>query len=256
MRKTITRVSLLFLLFIIFSTSVHAQFKWEMGSFIGVANYQGDFVEGRGPIFKESNFAFGILGRYNLNYNWAARGGIIVGKITGRDLNSSNAGRKARGGSFSNVLKELSFMVEWEPMGEQRYLSKAGGYKRIISPYAFGGIGLLSMKPNVTYINSELTGLAERIKKDENADYFNTRLTIPFGIGVRLDLSESWSISVEVGMRYAFTDYLDGVSIAGTSENRDWYNYSGVTIFHRLQNTHTTFAKKVRKKKMEKMEEK
>ncbi len=251
MKKTINQ-TVLFSLFVFLSFSLHAQFQWEMGTFVGVSNYQGDFVESNTPLFKESNFAFGILGRYNLNYEWAVRGGIVVGKITGRDLNFSDPQLKTRGGSFSNVLKELSVSMVWEPLGKKRYFSKAGGFKKLISPYGFAGVGLLSMNPKVMFTEEGAAARAERIKQDENAKYFNTRITVPFGAGVRVDLSENWSLSVEVGMRYAFTDYLDGTSIAAGAGAKDWYNFSGLTVFHRLPNTRTTFATRVKKKKKKK----
>ena len=237
-------LSILLLLFLSFSSQ--AQFQWEMGSIIGVANYQGDFVEGNAPIFKESNFAFGVFARYNMSFTTAIRGGMVVGKITGNDLNATQAGRKIRGGSFSNVLKEISFSFEWEPLGAKRYLSSAG-FKQLISPYGFVGAGIVIMNPKIKYKDGGLDVLQERIRQDENADYFNTRFVIPFGFGVKMDLAELWSMSIELGMRYAFTDYLDGMSIAGTPENNDWYSYTGITVFHRLKNTRTSFQMQSKK---------
>lgn len=242
MKNALRLIVFVFMLSMI-SSSAQAQYQWEMGSILGIANYQGDFVEKQAPLFQESNFAFGVMGRYNLNYNWAIRGGLVVGKISGSDLNADKDGRKNRGGSFSNTLKEISFLMEWEPMGSKRYLSGAG-FKRIISPYGFVGLGLVFMNPDVRFIDAASVGLEERVMQDANADYFDTRFVVPFGIGVKADLSEFWSLSFEVGMRYAFTDYLDGLSIAGNPDNNDWYNYSGVTVFYRLRNTPTTFVVK------------
>lgn len=216
-----------------------AQPRWEMGVFAGLANYQGDLVKETVPLFKEGNPALGVTGRYVYDYSWTIRGNLVFGKISGDDNNYRNDDfRKNRNISFENPIFELSGCVEWEPLGEWRYLSGVG-FKKMISPYIMTGFGLAFTNPKVDYPD-ETGGSAEFMKKieeDKNAKYFKARPAIPIAIGVKLDLDDLWFLSLEFGMRYPFTDYLDGVSATGNPDKKDWYQFSGIQVIRRLKST-------------------
>lgn len=216
-----------------------AQPVWEVGAFAGLSNYQGDLVQSTLPIFKEGRPAFGVTGRFVYSYAWTVRGSLTYGKIGGSDTNyPDDPYRQRRNTRFESSLVELGAVVEWEPFGEWRYLS-GRGFRKLVSPYAFTGLGLAIANPKVTY-PSEITGsvaFQQAVERDKNADYLKTHPAIPIGVGVKFDFSEYWYGSFEVGMRYAFTDYLDGVSQTGNPNNKDWYQFAGVNIVHRLGNT-------------------
>ena len=97
--------------------------------------------------------------------------------------------------------------------------------------------------------------------------YAITQLSIPFGGGVKIGVSENFNIILEYGLRKTFTDYLDDVSMTyvgspfptefdlltmelsdrsldgpqaegiarGDETNNDWYSFSGITLSFRLQ---------------------
>jgi hypothetical protein len=61
------------------------------------------------------------------------------------------------------------------------------------------------------------------------------------GLGVKYKLSRNLTVSVEIGLRIASTDYLDEVSLKGNPGNNDWYSLTGLTLtygFDRYRNTH------------------
>lgn len=224
---------------IVLSVMASAQPQWEVGAFIGLSNYQGDLVKETIPLFKEGNPAFGFTGRYVYNYTWSVRGNFNIGKITGDDDNyRSDEFRQERNARFENTLVELSAAVEWEPFGEWRYLS-GYGFKKMISPYVFAGAGLTVTGLEAQYPAPETVSpsMALLLAQDKNANFSRTLIVLPVGAGVKFDIAEYWFISLEFGMRYAFTDYLDGISKAGNPDKRDWYQFSGFQVVHRLPNT-------------------
>jgi len=225
------------LTFLVFSTlPLMSQYRWEAGAVVGLANYQGDLVEKTLPLFKEGNLSFGIGGRYLLNYNWAIRGNVLIGKLTGDDFNSNIDYRMRRGVNFETPFTELTFRLEWEPFGEQHYLS-LNQKKSFFSPFLFLGPGITFLNPKIDYSRTMGNGFLTNIEKDLNESYFKTRFVAVGGLGVKYDVNDLWVIAFEIGMHYAFTDYLDGISHAGIRKNRDWYSFGGVSLFHRLPGT-------------------
>lgn len=205
-----------------------AQPKWEGGVFLGISNYAGDLNKSTLPRMGESNVAFGVMGRHHFDYRWAVRANLFYGKISGDDANfDDDAERAGRGLAMTSSLVEFSLMGEWEPLGERRYLS-GEGFQKLFSPYFFAGIGLAFNNPELdtsNFIDDDT--FAERLNQDLNASYSNTNFTIPFGIGVKYDVTQQFLVSFELGARPTFTDYLDGVSEIGKSDTNDWYIFTG-----------------------------
>lgn len=227
------RIILPIILLCFISNYAVAQYQWELGTFIGISNYQGDMVRSNAPLFGEGNFAFGIQSRYVVNYKWAFRGHITAGKISGSDFNDMDDVINARGLEFTNKVKNIGIVLEYEPFGDKRYLADVG-FKKTISPYIYTGVGMLTTNLNLDASKAPAS-YATVLASDANASYYKTRFSIPFGIGLKLDLSEYWVISADVAMLYPFTDYLDGVSIAGNPDSNDWMNFAGVSVFYRLK---------------------
>lgn len=225
------------LTFLVFSAlPLMSQYRWEAGAVVGLANYQGDLVEKTIPLFKEGNLSLGVGGRYLLNYNWAARVNILFGKLTGSDFNSGLDERLRRGLIFETPFTEVSGRIEWEPFGEQHYLS-LNQSRSFFSPFGFIGVGALFMNPKVDASGAKSDYVLMKVEQDMNENYFKTRLVLMTGLGVKYDVNDLWVIAFEFGMRYAFTDYLDGVSHAGHMDKRDWYSFGGISLFHRLPGT-------------------
>jgi|APTNR8051073442_1049403.scaffolds.fasta_scaffold00514_7 opacity protein-like surface antigen len=229
MRKTV----LTFLLAVA-ATGLFAQLQWELGGSFNVTNYQGDLVKERFNVFQDGQLSFGLSARYNFNYILSARAQLLFGNLKGSDFNYED--RRQRGYRFKTGFTELIFLGEWEIFGEKRYLS-GSGYARFPSPYVLVGAGLVFTDPNPDFSDSNGGANSQFIPDDINAEYLRTRFVLPFGGGVKYDLSENWSLAAEVILRTPFTDYLDGISLSAGPDNGDWYYTVGVTLFHRLEGT-------------------
>ncbi len=219
------------LLACLLAISLAGQARWEAGIMLGLSNYQGDFVVENYPFLKESGVSVGIQGRYGINSNFSLRGNALLANIQGDDDNYEQ--RRPRGYSFSGTVVELSTCLEWEPLGAQRSPSSMG-FRNIVSPYAFFGLGVGFFNPEVdfriTTTGGEWVGTAE----DMAAEYGSATIVVPFGAGIKFDLNQFWSLGLEVGVRATFSDYIDGLSQAGNPGKNDWYQTMGITMMYRV----------------------
>lgn len=235
MKETALRKIYLILLIFLPAAGIMAQnFKWEAGILAGGANYTGDLAPTNFIELKETNPAFGLFARRTVHPSWALRGNLIYSTLSGDDQNFSEpAWRAVRAFSFRTTLAELSVQAEWEMFGNLRF-DKSGRFKGGLSPYLFAGAGLLIFDPKTSFEKSKMDELVKLIELDKAADFSNIRPVFPFGAGVRMDLSPRWTVGLEAGLRTAFTDYLDGVSLSGRPGNNDWYGFGMAMVSYRL----------------------
>lgn len=222
------------MLLLLASTAWGQQLKWEYGLFVGGATYQGDLVETYGPIPEETQPAYGGFARFNAGREWAFRLSLISGHISGSDQNFSDPGPvESRNVSFRSRLAETALTLEWEPFGNRRY-PETGGYKNIFSPYVFGGAAFLFSQNGADYSRVPRTVKLEQVERDKAAFRESGYFALPFGGGIRIDLSKYTVLSLEGGLRKTFTDLLDGVSQAGNPETDDWYSFAGISLSRRF----------------------
>lgn len=193
-----------------------AQEKWEGGLFLGYSNYLGDLVEPTWTL-KQSSPAFGILLRNHISPRFGLRGNLLYGKIEGDDANYDR--NEARGASFESTLVELSIMGEYELLGNRRY-SQEGTFKKIVTPYIFGGLGMSFGNP--------------KVENGDIEDFGTARAALPIGFGLNFDVSRKIKIGLEYGTRLTFTDYMDGVKTTGDPNDNDWYNFGGIVLGFRF----------------------
>lgn len=216
MKKILSLTYILLLPFLCIS-----QEKWEGGLFLGYSNYLGDLVE---PTFtfKQPNLAIGLLVRNNLSEQFGLRLNLLYGKIEGDDANydrNKDAGRK-----FNSTIWELSVLGEYELFGNRRW-DENGKFSKIFSPYIFGGLGANFGNPK-----DIPTGLG-----DPESDYSNVHFSLPVGAGIKFDVSRKVNIGLELGMRFTFSDYLDGISeVSGDANDNDIYNVGGLVLSYRF----------------------
>ncbi len=212
-----------------------AQHKWEGSIFVGGANYQGDLVPTWYPYPSETQPAIGITGRYYMHPTWALRMGATYARLSGTDQNFDDPGFfLKRQYSFKSTIIETSMLLEWEPWGKQRYPA-FNQYKKIFSPYLFTGAGILFSDVRTTFALYQNGEAPPAVQRDKDQPYPQQHLTMPIGGGVRIDLSRTVALGLEAGTRYAFTDYIDGVSEAANPLKGDWYSFAGVSLTLRFQ---------------------
>ena len=210
------------------------QFNMEAGLFLGAANYGGDLGHTNYPVLKETQLAHGGFLRYRLGSRWALRANVTIAKISGDDLNfTTPEWRQRRAISFKSNLTEVGILAEWSPL-ERRKFERNTSFSRRISPYLFAGVGGVIFDPNTNFEKNKMDELTADIEADQLANVTNARVTIPFGMGVKFNLTDRYVIGLEGGLRPGFTDYLDGVSQAGNPNDNDWYGFAGMTMTYRF----------------------
>lgn len=226
------RAILFFLAGIFFTFKFYAQkADWEAGMFAGFSVYQGDIAVQQFDI-KEANPAIGFTARYKYYYTLNFRANLLLGRLDGDDRNS--AARTNRGFRFETSLIELSGMVEWEPLGRSREL-RGGKNNLKVSPYLLGGLGFCFTNPRPMFPSLGTPDSQNPVQQDMLTSYSKVHLILPVALGVRFDVSRDWLIGAEIGPRYPFTDYLDGISKAANPNAGDWYWFYGLTAMYKLR---------------------
>jgi OmpA-OmpF porin, OOP family len=217
-------------LFCISFLTLNAQMpKWEVGGFLGLSQYQGDINDSGS--FDELNGGYGILARRHLSSNFALRGNLLFGKMSGKDANVAR--NASRGFTFSSPMSEISIVGEYDILGHKRY--NEGKFTKAFSPYVFGGIGLLmGVSPTNSYNEVANARQIALINQDKAQAASGSFLAVPLGLGVKIDLSEKWGLNLEVGKRYTFNDNIDRISKSANPDKSDTYIYGGAILSYRF----------------------
>lgn len=187
----------------------------------------------------------------------------------------------ADGKSEAQLNRNLSFqskILEIGPMLEINFLPfEIGSRRKPGTPYLFIGISYFKMNPMGRYNDDwiELQSLKTEGQGSEfNSDkpYKLNQISIPFGVGFKVNINSRMSLGLEYGIRKTFTDYLDDVSGSyvnpailseingqlssdisdpslnnqgslsynngisrGNPNNKDWYAFAGITFSFRLK---------------------
>jgi hypothetical protein len=192
-------------LFVCLTLTVLAHSQLRIGVFGGISNYLGDLTD---KIYQNSGVALGLNVTYPLTNRINIRGGYTYGKVKGADSLNPREDFKLRNLSFQTSISEFNLVAEINTFDMS--------YKRW-SPYLFGGLAVFHFNP-YTYdqvnnkvflqpLSTEGEGLPGYQKP-----YSLTQLALPFGGGIKYDISENVRISLEIGLRKLFTDYLDDLS--------------------------------------------
>jgi Domain of unknown function (DUF6089) len=264
-----------YLAILLLPTGVIAQ-KLHLNLNAGVTNYQGELQGKSFSLLDQSKFAFGIGATYNFTSHISVRSGLLFGKITADDKNNKDVLLKARNLNFTSNITEFSVA------GEYRLFDLD---EKSFTPYAFAGIALFHFNPytkdstGVKYylrdLGTEGQGLAAY---PDRKKYNRTQISIPFGGGIKLRVSDKVLLGYEIGLRKTFTDHLDDVSntypdgallaagngakafelsyrggevkdgstvypsngTRGKPKTKDWYYYSGFTLSFALGKSNTS----------------
>ncbi len=203
------------------------QKSFEVGPFIGLALYSGDVAQNR-IVLGETKAAYGLIVRSHFARHWAVRAHVLRGDISGADKNSSDAGIKERNFKFFSPVTELGGVVEYHLFDRDRE-SGTGLASRTITPYLFAGGAAAFIHPTVTCDRTG-TGSLEPCPTFPEPGQKRVRPSIPLGVGLRADIVEQLSFSVELGWRPTFSDDIDGVSKNGNANANDWYTFFGASL--------------------------
>jgi len=248
--------SILPICFLLASFNLFSQY-FEVGTVLGTSNYIGDVSDQRLSM-EEFHGLVGLFGRYNATKYLSIKSSLLKGSISGSDASSRSARLRERNLSFRSDILEFSVTseVNFTPFNIRD--QKTG------VPYFFTGIALAYFNPQ-----AQMRGAWYDLQplKTEGKAYRRTTVAVPFGLGMKFNVSYKLNFGLEVGARRTFTDYLDDVSTyypdivelrsttpmtaalsyrtpemtgefkenpmgaeRGNPSNKDWYFFGGVTI--------------------------
>ena len=215
-------------LFLITLTSSAQSWKFLRNEFsfgLGASNFFGELggadrigshnIKGITDIdFKATKPAVQIGYRRFFSANIAVRANFTFGQVSGSDAFTKEVFRRNRNLSFRSPIAELAVQVDYFPFREYfGHLYRSNGVvgKRVnhFSPYLFAGIGGFYFNPKAKY-NGKWVAL--RPLKTEGVSYSKFSVALPVGIGLKYAIDRQWSVGLEVGLRFTFTDYIDDVS--------------------------------------------
>lgn len=202
---------------------------YEVGPFVGGANYIGDV--GSGYYINPSGLVFGGIAKWNRSNRHSFRLTLLYAEISADDANSNEVKRKQRNYSFSNNIAEASLGLEFNfwPYDLSKLETQS-------TPYLYTGL---------TYFNSNHLYL-DRPRSSPGGDLEpqgeNWEFSIPVVFGYKQTLTRKIIAAVEVGVRYTFTDNIDGSDPEellgrrdpprefGSVNTNDWYVFSGLSL--------------------------
>jgi hypothetical protein len=198
--------------------------KYELGVTAGIFIYQGDLTPSRFGSFKTPAFAGNIFVNRIVNNSFLLRTNLAFGRIRGDDSKySSPAWRQQRNFNFSSPVIEISEMLVYYPLRNDRTLS----------PYVFGGVGLswLNVARDWSRFNGEYFATEPNVQAGltQDASHAPPHLlpVIPLGVGIEYGMSKKLSVIAESSYRLTVNDYIDGFSKASNPAKFDHYqNYS------------------------------
>jgi hypothetical protein len=186
--------------------------KREVGLALGACYYMGDLNPA--VPFLGSRYVIGGFYRKHFDFRRAIKINLNYGKYTANDANSMYAYEKARNLNVSSYVAELSGQFEFN------FLKFHGeDIKYYWSPYIFAGFGFFNFFPKGT-INGKDVPLRKNYTEGQGSTspvaskktYANIQPCIPFGVGIKYQVTRFINFNIEWGMRKTFTDYLDDVS--------------------------------------------
>ena len=220
------RYILVVVILLVFAPKTNSQ-TFEVGPYIGGANYIGDV--GRTNFVLPNGLVGGALLKWNRSPRHAFRFSLLYAEINADDADSNDSRRASRGYSFSNTIAEASLGIEFNFWSFDLH----EGHPQS-TPYLYTGI---------TYFRADHLLLDANFPSgDLENQGANWDFAIPVVFGYKESITRHIVGALEVGVRYTFTDNLDGSwpeeifgnrmpqREFGNRNTNDWYVFTGVNF--------------------------
>ena len=213
------------LFFILLFSTVKAQIH-EIGAFVGGSNFIGDV--GATTYISPNSMAFGILYKWNKSPRYSWRFGINNSVIKNYDSRSDIPGRVSRKLGFDNTITEITAGFEFNFFDFNLHESGFFG-----TPYLYSGLSYFNSK-DLYVVNSQYF-----------SDGSSGSLAIPIIGGFKFKIANSFVLAAETGVRFTFSDDLDGSSPKnakfeglkfGNTNSNDWFVFTGLTLTYTFGN--------------------
>lgn len=191
----------------------------EFGITAGAAHYFGDLNNRAG--LNRPKPALGLFYRKQFGNYIGARLAVRYAQLGYSDTYSKNEYQKLRNLSFNTNIWEVALQGDFNFF---KFVPNDPDY--LFTPYITLGIGIFSYDP-YAFLNGSKEFLRPLGTEGQNAGYLGRKeyssmsFSIPFGVGVKYNLTEKINVSFEVAHRFTGTDYIDDVSTT----------YAGAALF-------------------------
>lgn len=182
----------------------------EFGITAGAAHYFGD-LNTRAALNRPKP-AIGAYFRKQFGNYVGARVSAHYAQLGYSDVYSKNTYQKNRNLSFNTNIWELSLQGDFN-----FFKFMPGDPDHSFTPYVTLGVGIFSYDP-YAYLYGEKYYLrplgteGQTIGYQGRKEYSTMSYCIPFGVGVKYNISPKFNLTFEVSHRYTGTDYIDDVS--------------------------------------------
>lgn len=220
------RFKQLFIIGFLFVTTPALAQHSEIGIFGGTSYYLGELNPAI-QVTNKVNPSIGVFYRRNWSKRYSLRIGGNYGKLAATDNKTRTEISNFRKISFSSSLWEGYGILEFNFLPYQ-----INGFSSApFSPYVFIGVAVFYVDPEI-----ENEG---RLGTDFNGSVVAP--SMPFGFGIKFNLSGNWGMSAEWGMRKTWTDDIDGLPESyysgyqlSNTQNKDWYSFLGITLNYKI----------------------
>ena len=182
----------------------------EFGVTAGAAHYFGD-LNTRAAINRPKP-ALGIFFRKQFGNYVGMRVSAHYAQLGYSDIYSKNDYQKTRNLSFNTNIWELAVQGDFN-----FFKFIPGDPDHLFTPYVTLGVGVFTYDP-YAYLDGNKEFLRPLGTEGQLIGYkgrkpYNTMaFCIPFGVGVKYNLTEKMNMSFEISQRFTNTDYIDDVS--------------------------------------------
>ena len=180
----------------------------SIGFGTGIMNYQGD-LQPNSFTLRQSNPFFSVYLKQPLTRHVSLRAGLLRGKVEASDRYNRDYLQK-RNLSFQSSVHEVY-------LGFEAYAFPASSSN--ITPYLFAGVAAFHFNPYTYTAGGEKVFLQPLSTEGqglnsypERKPYLLNQAALAGGLGIRYNVSDAFSFSIEFNQRKTFTDYLDDVS--------------------------------------------
>ena len=191
--------------------------NWELGAQVGGMYYLGDINK---IPFKTTRPAIGIFYRHNFNYRFSAKAIASGGRLCAFDSKYKSEYQKERDYSFKRDVARLNVL------GEFNFLPFISGSNSTpFTTYLQGGVGMAYFP--------------------DNSKLDNLIFDLPFGFGVKYNVTKKLVCGADMLMIKTFSDDIDFISQATSetnslkqrrvSSNKDWMSYFSIYFSYRLE---------------------
>ena len=178
----------------------------DIGALVGIPSYSGDLsAQEIGLYLDDLRIGGGLFLRNQYSPRLGIRYGLTYGRVSAA---SANAGANGYRPNFRTDIYELSAMAEISPWNLGYY-----GSQTVIVPYFSAGLALFRFNPQTlfegSWIDLQPLGTEGQGLPGYPAPYRRVQVSMPFGLGIKFVISDTWTIGAEITARKTFTDYID-----------------------------------------------